>query len=117
MKIPHIKYSETAEMTPFDSPEEAWLWCCLCESLETGKSRSGYRKIIRPCESSDIIIAVKRLIQNGIISQEQAKILSKYGKEQTPPHPHFGDSLRVCKLWKDALQFLGNTLKQKGIVA
>ena len=117
MKIPHIKYSETAETTPFESSEEAWLWCCLCESLGSSKGRSSHRKIIRPCEASDIIIAVKRLVQNGIISHEQAKILSKYGMEQTPPHPHFGDSIRVCKLWNDALTFLDNILKQKGIIS
>lgn len=112
-------YSNTyliEDTTPFDTSEEAWFWCCLCESLGHIKTRGYGRKISRPCESSDIIIAVKRLVQSGKITPEQARILSKYGMEQTPPHPHFGDSLRVCFLWREALKFLGNILKQKGIV-
>lgn len=105
------------DVTPFDSSEEAWFWCCLCESLGHMSGRGGGRNISRPCEASDIVIAVNRLLKSGKITQEHAKILLKYGKEQTPPHPHFGDSLRVCSLWKDALNFLGNILKQKGIIA
>ena len=65
-------------MTPFDNSEEAWFWCCLCESLGCKRGRGNHKTIIRPCESSDIIIAVKRLLGSGIISQEHAKILSKY---------------------------------------
>lgn len=116
MRRYYTKTIDCREVTPFDTSEEAWLWCCLCESLGNMRG-SGESKITRPCESSDIIIAVNRLVQSGKITREQAKILSKYGMEQTPPHPHFGDSLRVCFLWKEALKFLGNILKQKGIVA
>lgn len=110
-------YSENTETTPFETSEEAWLWCCLCESMGHTKRHGSHRNIIRPCESSDIIIALKRLVHTGILTQEQAKILIKYGKEQTPPHPHFGDSQRICTLWKDGLSFLENILKQKGIIA
>lgn len=117
MKKTYCNDYETEDTTPFDSSEEAWFWCCLCESLGHIRAHGGDRKISRPCESSDIIIAVKRLVQSGKITAEQAKILLKYGKEQTPPHPHFGDSLRVCSLWREALNFLGGILKQKGIVA
>ena len=103
--------------TPFDSSEEAWFWCCLCESLGHARGRGGHRTITRPCESSDIVIAVKRLLKSGLISSEQAYILSKYGTRQMPPHPNFGDNPRLCKLWDNALSFLDNILRQKGIVA
>ncbi len=107
----------TQNTTPFDNSEEAWFWCCLCESLGCMRGKGGHRTVVRPCESSDIIIAVKRLLGSGIISQEHAQILSKYGMQQMPPHPNFGDSPRICKLWNEALDFLNNILKQKGIVA
>lgn len=112
---PYIE--ENAPATPFDSSEEAWLWCCLCESLGHIKGRGGHRTITRPCESADILIAAKKLLKTGKITHEHLQILSKYGLQQMPPHPNFGDSPRICRLWKDAMDFLENILKQKGIVA
>lgn len=117
MRQVYPQESEPIETTPFSSSEEAWFWCCFCESLKDIKGRGGHRNVIRPCESSDIIIAVNKLIREHIITSEQARILMKYGKEQVPPHPHFGDSLRVCKLWQNAIDFLDYILKKKGIVA
>lgn len=116
MKRYYTKTMNYAPTTPFDSSEEAWLWCCLCESLGNIRGQGNGGKISRPCESSDIMVAVKRLLESGKITPEHAQILSKYGREQTPPHQHFGDSLRVCSLWSEAMNFLGNILKQKGIV-
>lgn len=117
MKRYYPQQSELIETTPFSSSEEAWFWCCLCESLGEIRGRGGHRNIVRPCEASDIIIAVKKLVREHFITQEQAKILLKYGKNQMPPHPHFGDSPRICKLWQNALNFLDFILKKKGIVA
>ncbi len=117
MKHDNSINQDTQNVTPFDSSEEAWFWCCLCESLRHLRGRGGHRKITRPCESSDIVIAVKRLLNSGLISTEQAQIMSKYGLRQMPPHPNFGDSNRTCLLWDNALSFLDNILRQKGIVA
>lgn len=105
------------ETIPFENAEEAWFWCCFCEQLEKGQRHSGDSKMARPCEASDIFIAVKRLLKEGILRPSHIKILSKYGLSQVPPHPHFGDSLKICELWKEALNFLGILLKKKGIVA
>ena len=64
----------------------------------------------------DIAIAVKKLLREGTIRPEHLKVLTKYGFEQVPPHPHFGDSLKICNLWKEALSFLESILRKKGIV-
>ena len=116
MRNKYLSYIKEKETTPFDSAEEAWFWCCLCEQLDRGRRHGPNSSIIRPCETSDIIIAVKRLVQDGKLKPCHVKILSKYGMSQVPPHPHFGDSLKICELWKEALDFLGTLLKKKGII-
>ncbi len=108
--------SNEQETTPFESSEEAWFWYCLCEKEKSNNRRQYTPKIIRPCETADIFIAVKRLLKLGILKPYHIKILSKYGFQQVPPHPHFGDSLTICHLWKEALHFLERLLVQKGIV-
>lgn len=107
---------DNRETTPFESSEEAWFWYCLCEQLGHERAHKGDSHIARPCESSDIIIAVKKLIHKGAINPEHINILKQYGYEQAPPHPHFGATQRICKLWHEAMHFLDTILRQKGIV-
>ncbi|MBQ4472406.1 MAG: hypothetical protein II942_04110 [Alphaproteobacteria bacterium] len=108
--------SNESEMVPFLSAEEAWFWYCLCTQMGPNHSTNRKHKIVRPCELSDIIIAVKKLVKIGQLRPAHIKVLAKYGFEQVPPHPHFGDSSKVCMLWQEALGFLTTILKQKGIV-
>ncbi|MBQ3696269.1 MAG: hypothetical protein II938_04835 [Alphaproteobacteria bacterium] len=117
MRNKYLSFSKEKKTTPFDSAEEAWFWCCLCEGLEKGSCHRADSNVARPCETSDIIIAVKRLAQMGILRPSHVKVLSKYGTSQVPPHPHFGDSLKICELWREGLNFLDVLLRKKGIVA
>ena len=116
MRNKYLSTTDTRKTTPFESSEEAWFWYCLCESLKNERTHNYEAKIVRPCESSDIAIAVKRLLKEGTIQPIHLKVLTKYGFEQVPPHPHFGDSLKICNLWKEALTFLESLLRKKGIV-
>ena len=117
MRNKYLSFTNTQPTTPFSSTEEAWFWYCLCEELKNKRSTNTDHHIIRPCESSDIFLAVKRLIRAGILQPKHIKVLSKYGFEQVPPHPHFGDSLKICDIWTEAIRFLDNLLRRKGIVA
>lgn len=102
---------------PFDSSEEAWLWCCLCESLSSVRARGNASRIARPCESVDIWIAVKKLFQTGQLTPNHLAVLEKYGFQQLPPHEKFGQNKRECSLWREGLNRLESLLKLKGIVA
>ena len=117
MRNKYQKQSDNRETTPFLSSEEAWFWYCLCEQIgfERGHGHSG--KIARPCETSDIILAVKRLLHNGSIGPDHIRVLQKYGFEQAPPHINFGAPRRVCSLWQEAMRFLDSILRKKGIIA
>ena len=117
MRNKYLTFVKEEKTTPFESAEEAWFWYCLCEQLQKGSQHYSGSHVARPCEKSDILIAVKRLTQMGRLRPCHLKILSKYGFSQVPPHPHFGDSLKICSLWQEALDFLGALLKKKGIVA
>ena len=116
MRNKYLSETDNRKNTPFDSSEEAWFWYCLCENLKNERAHGYEAKTPRPCESAYIAIAVKRLLKEGTIRPIHLKVLTKYGFEQVPPHPHFGDSLKICNLWKEALSFLESLLRKKGIV-
>ena len=117
MRNKYLKRTDNRQTTPFESSEEAWFWCCLCEKLGRERANGGKSEMARPCESSDILIALKRLLHQGLIRPAHVLVLQSFGEEQAPPHPNFGATERVCRLWREAMNYLGILLKQKGIVA
>jgi len=116
MKTKNLHFFEAALATPFMSSEEAWLWYCLCEQLGFHRNRGTHERIQRPCESSDIFLAVQRLRDRGVLGAQHLTVLSRYGQAQSPPHPSFGAPPRACGLWHEAMHFLDTILKPKGIV-
>ena len=116
MRNKYLSFSNNVQATPFQSTEEAWFWYCLCEQQEHTHQSHDKQHLVRPCETSDIFIAVRKLLRIGTLRPSHIKVLSKYGFGQVPPHPHFGDSLKICHLWEEALSFLDVLLKKKGIV-
>ena len=99
----------------FDTAEEVWFWFCLCES--SPKGYSGYSSgMMRPCETSDVVIILKRLILNKKLTQEHLKVLSMYGLKQISPSERYGDPVFHCFLWKQALEKLSEVFKLKGII-
>ena len=117
MRNKYLNLYQQYETEPFGSAEEAWFWYCRCEQMSDERPSFSGNKIARPCETSDIFLTLKSLFQKGILRPSHLKVLSKYGYAQVPPHPHFGDSLKICSLWQEALEFLGLPLKKKGIIA
>ena len=117
MRNKYLGFVREKETEPFDSAEEAWFWYCRCEQMNTNRPLYSKTTVARPCETSDIFLTLKRLLQKGILRSSHVKVLSKYGYAQVPPHPHFGDSSKICALWEEGLKFLGFSLKKKGIVA
>jgi hypothetical protein len=116
MRNIYQKLTDNRETIPFQSSEDAWFWYCLCEQLGFDRAKGGESKTARPCESSDILIAVKRLMRDGLLKPEHIRILQKYGFEQAPPHVNFGATERICRLWREAMGFLDSLLRRKGIV-
>ena len=99
----------------FENAEEVWFWFCLCETTPKGHSGS-MKRTMRPCETSDVAIIIKRLVLDKTLTQEHLKVLSMYGLKQFSPSEKCGDPLRHCFLWKQAFERLSNVFKIKGIV-
>ena len=116
MRNKYLKQTDNRQTTPFESSEEAWFWYCLCQRLGFERARGNGKGIARPCESSDIVIAVKKLLRMGRIRPAHLKVMTYYGQEQAPPHVNFGATERICSLWREAMDFLDSLLRQKGIV-
>lgn len=108
--------SDNRPVVLFESAEEAWFWCCFCESSNKERRNGTSSEFTRPCETSDILLAVKRLVAESKLTQTHVRVLSKYGLEQTPPHPNFGDSLLMCRIWDEGIRMLSDSLRTKGIV-
>ncbi len=110
-------HADYREAEPFLTAEEAWFWCCLCESRKQSPYGASNRSSVpRPCESNDILIVLKRLVTRHTLNQSHVRVLSKFGLKQEPPHIAFGASLAECKLWNEAMFALEPILIQKGIV-
>ena len=99
----------------FETAQDAWMWFCFCETTPKAK-QSSCSEFSYPCEPSDIAIIIKRLFMQKKISKAQLDILEKYGIKQMPPHENYGDSKRICLLWKQALERILEPLRTKGII-
>ena len=110
------KSPDNRPVSPFADAEEVWLWFCFCESSKD-RGRLAGASVSRPCETSDVAIVLKRLVQQKKILQEHLKVLSRFGLAQLPPHPQSGDSAEECRLWREALDFFDPIFRAKGIVA
>ena len=100
----------------FENAQEVWFWFCFCESIPKGYNENT-NYAVRPCETSDIAIIIKRLIIEKKLSQEHLKVLSLYGLKQIEPSEKYGEPAHHCFLWKQALERLSKVFLSKGIIA
>ena len=117
MRNKYLKQTDSREAVPFETTEKAWFWYCLCRQLGFERGHRQDSRTARPCETSDIFISLKRLLNRGVLRPAHVLVLQKYGERQEAPHVNFGASNRVCRLWQDAIDALDLLLRQKGIVA
>ena len=106
---------DTRSVDLFDDAEDAWFWFCFCESMPKSSCK-GSGLMVRPCETSDIAIIVKRLLQNKKLTQAHLKILSMYGLKQLIPLEKCGDPALHCLLWKQAISVMSKAFEEKGLI-
>lgn len=99
----------------FENAQEVWFWFCFCESFPKGRNENA-NYTMRPCETSDVAIIVKRLVLEKKLTQEHLKVLSLYGLKQIEPSEKYGEPARHCFLWKQALERLSKVFLSKGII-
>ncbi len=102
----------------FTSAEEAWMWYCHCQiAREEGvRFLAGRGRYFRPCEPDDIAIAVENLYRKRHIDRRHMVVLGLYGRRLTPPLGNLPEEREAAALWDQALDYLGDVLKAKGII-
>lgn len=112
-------YKETNDnpfLLGFFSAEDAWFWCCRCRLGVRERFCKQDNQRARVCETNDIYIVLKKLLDCRLISHRHIKILVRFGKEQSPPNPKYGNTRKECHLWRQAITEMEKELRSRGIV-
>ncbi len=103
---------------PFDTAEEAWFWFMAARAamMDGARPRAGLARVVRPCESADILNAVDRLYRGRLITREHLFVLRYYGARFEAPDPDSPREMRAARLWHAAMNRLAYSLRRRGIV-
>ena len=101
---------------PFESVEDAWFWCCFCDMQKGVGHSHASSSTVPPCETSDIFIVIKRLVEEKSLFQKHLRVLSRYGLKQVSPYMADDSSEEDKNLWREAMTRLWRPLFNKGIV-
>jgi len=104
---------------PFGSAAEAWFWFMACHQAKLDGARvvAGRGEVRRPCEAVDIYRIVVRLYRSRRLRPQHLRVLVRYGRSMLPPDPQHPGRTDDLRLWREALERLGEVLAAKGIVA
>lgn len=100
---------------PFESPEEAWLWCCRIR-LGGRAGKEVCSDFVRPCETIDIYHIIQKLYKRSILSDSHLKVMVDYGERLAPPLSFKRIYDYECSLWDQAMERLASPLREKKIV-
>jgi hypothetical protein len=105
-------------MDLFVSAEEAWMWYCHCQVARNEGVRflAGRGKYFRPCDPDDIAIAVENLYRKRLIDRRHMVVLGTYGMRLSSPMGDTPEERDAAQLWDQALDYLGDVLKVKGLI-
>lgn len=109
---------DNREGVPFADPEEAWLWYARCRQARDDGARfvAGLGEVARPCAPDDIAIEVRRLYRRRILRDSHLRVLAEIGGVGGEAVGR-ADGGGRARLWREALERLGDPLRAKGIVA
>lgn len=109
----------TAETTPFDNAEEAWLWYAHCQLARMAgcRPRADLAATARPCDPDDIHRAAMGLYRQGRMDDAQLRVLAELGMLVAGSAATVSWTASQDRLWRQALDLLDPILRAKGIVA
>ncbi len=104
---------------PFATAADAWFWALECHVLrhEGGRPVAGLGEVPRPCEPSDVFVALQRLWRRGRLDARHLEVLGDFGRRQSPPDPKAPGETVAAARWEEAMAALERALRGKGIVA
>ena len=108
----------SSDITPFDSPEEAWFWFIAATkaSQEGARIRANEGLYKRPCEPSDIFKICERLRRHRRLDMHHFRVLKHYGVRMMAPDETRAKEVIASRLWMEAMNVLDDVFVAKGIV-
>lgn len=97
----------------FHDAEQMWFWFIYSKYVQSGfvqNHRSGSRKI---CELLDVETLITKLYLSGNLSEEQLRVMKKYGDKRRAPHQYIWQENHDANLWKSAMDVLENAARKK----
>lgn len=104
---------------PFRTAEDAWFWFIEAWTARRDGARviAGAGLVPRPCEPVDVLRVLERLYRQRRLLRDHVAVLGHYGRRLLPPDPRRPTEGRAHRVWREALDRLGDALRAKGIVA
>ena len=104
---------------PFASAEAAWFWAwpAWAAKMEGARIVAGLADVPRPCEPSDVVNAVRRLLRRGALHMNHLEALVAWGAQGQAPNYERPRERIAWSRWRDAMDALEPVLREKGIVA
>ena len=106
------------QTTPFVSAEEAWFWFMQANQARNDGARMSANegRIIRPCVPDDILKILTRLHRNRQLDMNHFRVLRHYGVRMMAPDETRSNEHLAWRLWRDAMDVLGDVLIAKNVV-
>jgi hypothetical protein len=103
-------------MQKFHNAEQAWFWTIGALRARREGTRSSRAGTPRPCDPDDVIKCLDRLYRNRRVDLVHARIMRIWGERQAAPNPAHPSERSDHRLWTEAMERLGGSLRVKGIV-
>ena len=89
----------------FQNAEQLWFWFLYSKSIQSGFNNNR-SSVHRPCELLDVETLITKLYLCGKLSDEQLKVMKKFGDKRRAPHQYIYSENRAAALWKSAMDTL-----------
>jgi len=103
-------------MQKFRNAEQAWFWTVSALRARREGTHSAGKGTPRPCDPDDVIKCIDRLYRNRRVDLVHARIMRIWGERQAAPDPTRAGERSDHRLWTEAMERLGGSLRVKGIV-
>ena len=97
----------------FQSAERLWFWLLYSKSVQNSFLKQ-HQTIRRPCEILDVETLITKLYLSGKLSDEQLKIMKKFGDKKRAPHQYIYSENRAAAIWDSAMKTLENAARKNG---
>lgn len=98
----------------FQSGEQLWFWFLYSKSVQNGFARNRGVSNRRVCEILDVETLITKLYLSGKLTDEQLKVMKKFGDKRRAPHQYIWEENRAADLWRRAMETITIAARQRG---